>query len=105
MILKREEVLIQEIEHTKKIPFRLEDLVTIPIFTFITLVLIILIKPSKDIQINNYQELYYYFIIPILTFFYFLLTLGRILIRWLKTRATKFILLNKSKNNFLRLKF
>ncbi|SNR78417.1 hypothetical protein [Flavobacterium sp. ov086] len=95
MILKREEVLIQEIEHTKKIPFRLEDLVTIPIFTFITLVLIILIKPSKDIQINNYQELYYYFIIPILTFFYFLLTLGRILIRWLKTRATKFFLTNQ----------
>ncbi|MBF4517486.1 hypothetical protein IRZ71_14065 [Flavobacterium sp. ANB] len=95
MNLKAGEVLIQKIEHTKKIPFRLEDLATIPVFTFIFTILIILLTPSKNIKINNYAELYYYFIIPILIFFYLLLTVGRIFIRWLKTKTTDFFLTNQ----------
>ncbi|MEG1227776.1 MAG: hypothetical protein RSD71_03685 [Flavobacterium sp.] len=95
MNLREGEVLIQEIQHTKKIPFRLEDLITIPIFTSFFIILKILLTPSKDTKINNYEELYYYFIIPILLFFYFLMTIGRILIRWFKTKTTVFFLTNQ----------
>lgn len=95
MILKPGETLIQEIKHTKKIPFRLEDLVTIPIFTFIFFVIITLLNPSQDFKINHYEKLYYYFIIPILTFLYLLLTVGRIFIRWFKTKTTDFFLTNQ----------
>lgn len=92
MILKPGETLIQEIKHTKKIPFRLEDLVTIPIFTIILFGIITLLNPSRDFKINHYEELYYYFIIPMLTFLYLLLTVGRIFIRWFKTKTTDFLL-------------
>lgn len=95
MKLQEGEVLVQEIKHTKEIPFRFEDLFTIPIFTLFFTILIILLQPSENPEINNYKELYYFFIIPILILFYLFLTIGRILIRLFKTKSTKFFLTNR----------
>ncbi|MCV9931155.1 hypothetical protein OIU80_02575 [Flavobacterium sp. LS1R47] len=95
MKLREGEVLVQEIRHTKEIPFRLEDLFTIPIFTINFIILIILLKPSEDSEINNHKELYYYIIVPILISFYLFLTIGRISIRLFKTKSTKFFLTNQ----------
>lgn len=95
MKLREGEVLVQEIKHTKEIPFRLEDIFTIPTFTIFFAILIILLKPSEDSETNNYNELYYYIIIPILISFYLFLTIGRILTRLFKTKSTKFFLTNQ----------
>lgn len=95
MNLKPGETLIQEIKHAKKIPFRLEDLVTIPIFTFIFFGITSLLNPSQNFKINHYEELYYYFIIPTFTILYLFLTVDRIFIRWFKTKTTDFFLTNQ----------
>lgn len=91
MNLKDGEIIIQEIEHSNKIPFRLEDLIRMP-FAIIFMVFFVLIFDNKE-GIN--KDLFHFFLIPLIVLFLIYLTIGRIFIRWYVVKSSRFFLTNK----------
>ncbi|MFN0255928.1 hypothetical protein [Pedobacter ureilyticus] len=88
MKLEENEIIVQKIDHSNKIPFRLEDLITFPFFIIFSIV------GSNIFKEISSKEIYYVFILPVIAILTFFLTFGRILIRWHITRTTIFYLTN-----------
>lgn len=92
--MRKNENVIKEIDSFQTIPFRLNDLFTIPIFIFIGMVILIILNPEEKSE-QTYYQLYYIFIIPLIILMTLFLTLGRIFIRWHNLKSLKYILTNQ----------
>lgn len=91
MNLKKNETIIKEIAHTNEIPFRLEDLLTIPFFIFFAFVFVIVFSFNDHMN----RDLLNYFLIPLAIIFSIFMTIGRIFIRWYKTKTSRFFITNE----------
>ena len=92
--MRKNENIIKEIDSFQTIPFRLNDLFTIPIFIFIGTVILIILNPEEKSE-QTYYQLYYIFILPLIILMTLFLTLGRIFIRWYNLKSLKYILTNQ----------
>ena len=92
MKLLENEIILEEIEHSNRIPFRLEDMITIPFFIAFSCIISFIFfqvvgESKKDIVI--------YFIYPMAVLFAIFMTIGRIFIRWYKTKTSRFYISNQ----------
>ncbi|MFC0426330.1 hypothetical protein [Chryseobacterium scophthalmum] len=91
MKLRENEKIIEEIEHSNRIPFRLEDMLTIPFFIGFSFVVTFILSQS----IESRKDVIYYLIYPMMILFAIFMTLGRIFIRWYKTKTSRFYISNQ----------
>ena len=90
MKLEENETILEEIHHSNKIPLRLEDMLTIPFFTVFAFIFVFVTS-----NITDNKDVIYYFLYPIATIFVVIMTVGRIFLRWFKTKTRRFFLSNK----------
>lgn len=92
MKLKENEVILEEIQHSNRIPFRLEDMLTIPFFILFSFIVSFMFSQAID---ESKKDVATYFIYPMAGLFAIFMTIGRIFIRWYKTKTSRFFISNK----------
>ena len=92
MKLKENEKILEEIVHSNRIPFRLEDMLTIPFFIFFSFIISMIFSLSID---ESKKDIVNFFIYPFAALFALFMTVGRIFIRWYKTKISRFYISNQ----------
>jgi len=95
MVLNDGEKVIKKIGHSDNIPFRLEDLVTVPFFTAWCYLVLLILEPYTSENIRDYGNIYNYFLFPFLVLTGIYLTIGRVFKRWVNTKNVDFFITNQ----------
>lgn len=86
-----EEFVIQEIDHSLNVPFRLADLFTIPFFVLLGVFFLFI----QSNLLDKHENFYYFFVVPMTLIVLLSLTVGRIWLRLRNVSNTKYFLTNK----------
>lgn len=92
--LKSEESIIKILYPKKSIPLRLEDWVKMPFFILFCIVISIVFKPYDSSDLH-FKQLYYYLLLPLIVIFGFLMTIGKLFLRRLKTINSVYYITNQ----------
>jgi hypothetical protein len=95
MELNDYEKVIKEIEHSNRIPFRLEDLISVPFFICWCYVVLLIFEPYTVENIRDYGGLYHYGMLLLVILAGMYVTIGRIFTRWIKTKKVVFFVTNQ----------